>query len=51
VVSTGSSSTGRAGTAAAGEAAYLVDDPDDPSRKLIRQVPGAVNEYEDCRNR
>lgn len=28
------------------EAAYLVDDPDDPSRKLIRQVLGAVSEYE-----
>lgn len=28
------------------EAAYLGDDPDDPSRKLIRQVLGAVNEYE-----
>jgi DNA invertase Pin-like site-specific DNA recombinase len=28
------------------EAAYLTDDPDDPSRKLIRQVLGAVNEYE-----
>jgi len=33
-------------TTAAGEAAYLGDDPDDPSRKLIRQVLGAVNEYE-----
>ena len=29
-----------------GESAYLVDDPDDPSRRLIRQVLGAVNEYE-----
>jgi DNA invertase Pin-like site-specific DNA recombinase len=28
------------------EASYLSDDPDDPSRKLIRQVLGAVNEYE-----
>ena len=28
------------------EASYLGDDPDDPSRKLIRQVLGAVNEYE-----
>jgi DNA invertase Pin-like site-specific DNA recombinase len=28
------------------EAAYLTDDPDDPSRKLIRHVLGAVNEYE-----
>jgi DNA invertase Pin-like site-specific DNA recombinase len=30
----------------AAEAAYLTDDPDDPSRKLIRQVLGAVAEYE-----
>ena len=30
----------------AAEAGYLTDDPDDPSRKLIRQVLGAVNEYE-----
>jgi DNA invertase Pin-like site-specific DNA recombinase len=30
----------------ASEAAYLTDDPDDPSRKLIRQVLGAVSEYE-----
>lgn len=29
-----------------GEAGYLEDDPDDPSRKLIRQVLGAVSEYE-----
>lgn len=28
------------------EAGFLADDPDDPSRKLIRQVLGAVNEYE-----
>lgn len=28
------------------EAGYLSDDPDDPSRKLIRQVLGAVAEYE-----
>jgi DNA invertase Pin-like site-specific DNA recombinase len=28
------------------EAGYLGDDPDDPSRKLIRQILGAVNEYE-----
>jgi len=28
------------------EASYLTDDPDDPSRKLIRQLIGAVNEYE-----
>lgn len=33
-------------TTAAGEAGYLADDPDDPSRKLIRQVLGAVAEYE-----
>lgn len=25
---------------------YLKDDPDDPSRRLIRQVLGAINEYE-----
>lgn len=31
---------------AASEDAYLADDPDDPSRKLIRQVLGAVAEYE-----
>jgi DNA invertase Pin-like site-specific DNA recombinase len=30
----------------AGEAAYLGDDPNDPTRKLIRQVLGAVAEYE-----
>ena len=30
----------------AAEASYLGDDPDDPSRKLIRQILGAVNEYE-----
>jgi DNA invertase Pin-like site-specific DNA recombinase len=30
----------------AGEQQYLTDDPDDPSRKLIRQVLGAVAEYE-----
>jgi DNA invertase Pin-like site-specific DNA recombinase len=28
------------------ETGYLADDPDDPSRKLIRQVLGAVAEYE-----
>ena len=28
------------------EAGYLNDDPDDPSRKLIRQVLGAVSKYE-----
>ncbi len=28
------------------EAEFLVDDPDDPSRKMIRQVLGAVNEFE-----
>jgi len=33
-------------TTSAGEASYLADDPDDPSRKLIRQILGAVNEYE-----
>lgn len=30
----------------AAEAEYLADDPDDPSRKLIRQVLGAVAEYD-----
>jgi DNA invertase Pin-like site-specific DNA recombinase len=30
----------------AAEQGYLQDDPHDPSRKLIRQVLGAVNEYE-----
>ncbi|MCW2671787.1 MAG: resolvase [Frankiales bacterium] len=30
----------------AAEAGYLSDDPDDPSRRLIRQVLGAVSEYE-----
>jgi len=30
----------------AGEAGYLKDDPDDPSRKLIRQILGAVSAYE-----
>jgi DNA invertase Pin-like site-specific DNA recombinase len=29
-----------------GEAGYLSDDPDDPSRRFIRQVLGAVAEYE-----
>lgn len=33
-------------TTSASEQGYLGDDPDDPSRKLIRQVLGAVNEYE-----
>ncbi len=28
------------------ESNYLTDDPDDPTRKLIRQVLGAVNEYD-----
>lgn len=31
---------------APGEDAYLVDDPADPSRRLIRQVLGAVADYE-----
>lgn len=30
----------------AAEGGYLADDPDDPSRRLIRQVLGAVSEYE-----
>lgn len=33
-------------TTSAAEQDYLTDDPDDPSRKLIRQILGAVNEYE-----
>jgi DNA invertase Pin-like site-specific DNA recombinase len=33
-------------SAAAGEDAYLRDDPDDPSRRLVRQVLGSVAEYE-----
>lgn len=37
---------GQVFTTSAAEAGYLVDDPDDPSRKLIRQILGAVNEYE-----
>ena len=31
---------------AGGEAGYLADDPEDPSRRLIRQILGAVSEYE-----
>ena len=33
-------------TTSAAEAGYLEDDPDDPSRKLIRQILGAVDDYE-----
>lgn len=33
-------------SASGAEAGFLNDDPDDPSRKLIRQVLGAVNEYD-----
>lgn len=33
-------------TTSAGEAGFLLDDPDDPSRRMIRQVLGAVAEYE-----
>lgn len=33
-------------TTSAGEAHYLEDDPSDPSRTLIRQVLGAVGQYE-----
>jgi DNA invertase Pin-like site-specific DNA recombinase len=32
-------------TTSGGEAAFLEDDPADPSRKLIRQILGAVSEY------
>ena len=37
---------GQTFTTSKAEAEYLDDDPNDPSRKLIRQVLGAVNEYE-----
>jgi DNA invertase Pin-like site-specific DNA recombinase len=33
-------------TTSPSEAQFLDDDPDDPSRKLIRQILGAVSEYE-----
>ncbi|MGO9963010.1 MAG: recombinase family protein [Acidimicrobiales bacterium] len=33
-------------TTSTAEAGYLTDDPDDPSRRLIRQVLGAIFEYE-----
>ena len=33
-------------TTSAGEQDYLADDPNDPSRKLIRQILGSVAEYE-----
>jgi DNA invertase Pin-like site-specific DNA recombinase len=33
-------------TSSDAEQGYLADDPDDPSRKLIRQVLGAVSEYQ-----
>ncbi len=36
----------RVWSCADGEDAYLADDPTDPSRKLIRQILGAVAEYE-----
>ena len=37
---------GQLWTTSAAEAGYLQDDPDDPSRQLIRQVLGAVAGYE-----
>lgn len=37
---------GQVFSTSAAEAGYLDDDPDDPSRKLIRQVLGSVSEYE-----
>lgn len=37
---------GRVFSTMAGEDAFLTDDPDDPSRKLIRQILGSVSEYE-----
>jgi DNA invertase Pin-like site-specific DNA recombinase len=36
----------RVWSTAAGEDAYLEEIPDDPSRKMIRQILGAVAEYE-----
>lgn len=37
---------GRVFSCAAGEDAYLEDDPGDPSRTLVRQILGAVSQYE-----
>jgi DNA invertase Pin-like site-specific DNA recombinase len=37
---------GQLATTMSGEAGFLADDPSDPSRRLIRQVLGAVAEYE-----
>lgn len=37
---------GQVFSCSAAEDGYLADDPDDPSRRLIRQVLGAVSEYE-----
>lgn len=37
---------GQVFTTSTAEAGYLEDDPSDPSRKLIRQILGAVAEYE-----
>src|SRR4029453_6892140 len=37
---------GRVYSATPGEDEFLADDPKDPSRRLIRQILGAVNEYE-----
>jgi DNA invertase Pin-like site-specific DNA recombinase len=37
---------GQVYSTAGGEADYLADDPNDPSRRLIRQILGAVSEYE-----
>jgi len=37
---------GQAFSTSDAEAGYLTDDPNDPARKLIRQVLGAVSEYE-----
>jgi DNA invertase Pin-like site-specific DNA recombinase len=33
-------------SASPAEAQFLVDDPDDPSRRFVRQILGAVSEYE-----
>jgi DNA invertase Pin-like site-specific DNA recombinase len=38
--------TGSVHTTLAAERGYLEDDPEDPARKLIREVLGAVSEYE-----
>jgi len=39
-------SGGQLFSCSAGENDNLIDDPDDPSRKLVRQIMGVINEYE-----